>query len=60
MPHNVIPETAQIRGTARAFRREVMELMEANMKRLAISVAAGFGATAEVNFRVLVRAVGER
>ena len=49
--HNVIPETAQIRGTARAFKREVMELMEANMKRLAISVAAGFGATAEVNFR---------
>jgi amidohydrolase len=49
--HNVIPETAQIRGTARAFKREIMALIEANMKRLATSVAAGFGATAEVNFR---------
>jgi hippurate hydrolase len=51
--YNVIPETAQIRGTARAFKRETMALMEANMKRLATSVAAGFGATAEVDFRSL-------
>jgi metal-dependent amidase/aminoacylase/carboxypeptidase family protein len=51
--YNVIPETAQIRGTARTFKRETMALMEANMKRLATSVAAGFGATAEVDFRVL-------
>jgi hippurate hydrolase len=51
--YNVIPETAHIRGTARAFKRETMALMEANMKRLATSVAAGFGATAEVDFRVL-------
>ena len=51
--YNVIPETAYIRGTARAFKRETMALMEANMKRLATSVAAGFGATAEVDFRVL-------
>jgi hippurate hydrolase len=51
--YNVIPETAKIRGTARAFKREIMALMEANMKRLATSVAAGFGATAEVDFRSL-------
>jgi amidohydrolase len=51
--YNVIPETAYIRGTARAFKRETMALMEANMKRLATSVAAGFGAAAEVDFRFL-------
>ena len=51
--YNVIPETAQIRGTARAFNRDTMALMETNMKRLAGSVAAGFGATAEVDFRLL-------
>jgi metal-dependent amidase/aminoacylase/carboxypeptidase family protein len=48
--YNVIPETAQIRGTARAFKREIMELMETNTRRLAMSVSAGYGANAEVDF----------
>ena len=51
--YNVIPQTAVISGTARAFKREVMALMETNMKRMAAGVAAGFGATAEVDFRVI-------
>ncbi|MHB1304604.1 MAG: M20 aminoacylase family protein [Acidiphilium sp.] len=51
--YNVIPETAVIRGTARSFKRETMALIEANMKRLASSIAEGFGATAEVDFRFL-------
>lgn len=51
--YNVIPETATIRGTARSFKRETMALIEANMKRLASSIAEGFGATAEVDFRFL-------
>jgi hippurate hydrolase len=51
--YNVIPQTARIRGTARAFRTEVMELVEASMKRVAENVAAAFGATAEVDFRHL-------
>ena len=51
--YNVIPETAFLRGTARCFSRETMQLIEDNMKRLASHVAAGFGATAEVDFRFL-------
>lgn len=51
--YNVIPETATIRGTARSFKRETMALIEANMKRLASSIAEGFGAMAEVDFRFL-------
>jgi hippurate hydrolase len=51
--YNVIPQTAVLSGTARAFRPEVMALMEENLKRVAHGVAAGFGATAEVDFRVI-------
>lgn len=51
--YNVIPETATIRGTARSFRRETMQMMEDNMKRLANQIAAGFGAVATVDFRFL-------
>jgi len=49
--YNVIPQSATISGTARAFKAAVMTLIEAQMKRIAEGVAAGFGATAEVNFR---------
>ncbi|MCC6717311.1 MAG: amidohydrolase [Acetobacteraceae bacterium] len=51
--YNVIPQTATISGTCRAFKREVMAQMEAGMKRIAKGVAEGFGATAEVDFRVI-------
>ncbi len=51
--YNVIPETASIRGTARAFRTEVIRQIEAAMTRIASGVAAGFGATAETDFRLL-------
>jgi hippurate hydrolase len=51
--YNVIPQTALIRGTARAFKTEVMNLVEESMKRVAAGVAAGFGATVEVDFRHL-------
>ena len=49
--YNVIPQSATISGTARAFKAAVMTLIEAQMQRIAEGVAAGFGATAEVNFR---------
>jgi hippurate hydrolase len=49
----VIPETALIRGTARSFKRETLALMAANIERVATQVAAGYGATAEVDFRIL-------
>ena len=51
--YNVIPESASIAGTARAFNADVMAKIEAHMKRIAKGVAEGFGATAEVDFRVI-------
>jgi amidohydrolase len=49
--YNVIPPDAVLRGTARAFRPETMRLIETNLRRIAEGVAAGFGATAEIDFR---------
>ncbi len=51
--YNVIPQTAKLSGTARFFAREVGEQIEAAMRRLAEGVAAGFGATAEVDWRLI-------
>ena len=51
--YNVIPQTATMSGTCRAFKREVMTQMEEGMKRIAKGVAEGFGATAEVDFRFI-------
>ncbi len=51
--YNVIPETAVIGGTARCFTRATMKMIEDNMRRIATSVATGFGAAAELDFRVL-------
>jgi amidohydrolase len=61
--YNVVPNRAAIRGTARWFKPEVLEIIETNIRRLAASIAVGFGATAEVDFRVifapLVNAIDE-
>ena len=51
--YNVIPQVATMAGTVRAFKTETMNLVEANMKRLATSIADGFGAEAKVEFRVI-------
>src|SRR5450631_1813320 len=51
--YNVIPQTAHLGGTARAFSPEVMAKIESSMKRIAKGVAESHGATAEVDFRVL-------
>ena len=51
--YNVIPQTAEIKGTARTFKNETMILVEENMKRTAAGIAAAFGASASVNFRKL-------
>ena len=51
--YNVIPEHAFIRGTARAFAAETLRLIEDNMRRIASGVAGGFGAAAELDFRIL-------
>jgi amidohydrolase len=51
--YNVIPERAMIRGTARCFSRETMTLIEHNIRRIAVGVAAGFGAGAGLDFRLI-------
>jgi hippurate hydrolase len=51
--YNVIPQTAALGGTVRTMKRETMKLVEQAMRRIAAGVASGFGATAEVDFRVL-------
>jgi amidohydrolase len=55
--YNVIPQEAVLRGTARAFRTETMQLIETNLTRIAEGVAAGFGATAETDFRFMFQPV---
>ena len=51
--YNVIPDKAVLGGTVRCFSDTTMSLIENNMRRVAESVAAGFGAKAELDFRVL-------
>ena len=51
--YNVIPQTASMGGTVRTMKRETMALVEEGMRRIANGVASGFGATAEVDFRLI-------
>ncbi|MBT0781197.1 M20 aminoacylase family protein [Paracoccus sp. pheM1] len=47
---NVLPETAVIRGTTRWFDPAVGDLIEARLRKLAASVAEGFGCTAGIDY----------
>ncbi|MDE2583151.1 MAG: amidohydrolase [Rhodospirillales bacterium] len=49
--YNVIPETVHMKGTARWFKPEVGDKLEAGVRRLATGIAASFGAIAEVMFQ---------
>jgi len=51
--YNVIPEKAVLRGTARCFSEQTMELIGSRMARIAEGVASAFGAKTETSFRVL-------
>jgi amidohydrolase len=51
--YNVIPEQAVLSGTARCFSKAAMTLVEERMRKIAEGVAAGFGATASLDFRAL-------
>jgi hippurate hydrolase len=51
--YNVIPQTAELSGTVRAFTREVMDLIETGMRRVAKGTAEAFGAAADVDFRLI-------
>ncbi len=49
--YNVIPDRVALKGTVRAFKVETLRLVEERMRAVAQSIAAGFGATAEVTWR---------
>jgi hippurate hydrolase len=51
--YNVIPQTARLSGTVRAFSMDVMELVKKNMARVAEGVAASMGAKAVTDFRLI-------
>jgi hippurate hydrolase len=51
--YNVIPQSAVMAGTVRTMQRDTMALIEANMHRLTSAVAAGFGAEAHLDFRII-------
>jgi hippurate hydrolase len=51
--YNVIPQTATLGGTVRTMTRETMSIVEQGMNRVTSGVAAAFGATAEVDFRLI-------
>jgi amidohydrolase len=50
--YNVIPQTARLSGTARAFSNNVMALIETNLRRTVKGVAEALGATATVDYRI--------
>ncbi len=51
--HNVIPQTAELTGTMRAYSTEVRDLMVRRMQEIATGVASAMNCTAEVDVRHL-------
>ena len=51
--YNVVPQTALLAGTARAFKTELLGRIEERMRGVVEGVAAGFGASATLDFRVI-------
>ena len=47
---NVVPDSCEIRGTARTFTFEVLDLIERRMREIAEHTCAAFGATCEFRF----------
>jgi amidohydrolase len=48
--HNILPERVVMKGTARWYKAEVGDQIEAGMNRLVKGIAESFGATAELRF----------
>jgi hippurate hydrolase len=49
--YNVIPDEATVSGNVRAYRTEVMDKIEAGMRRICAGVGTQFGAAAHLDFR---------
>jgi amidohydrolase len=47
---NVVPDSAQVRGTVRTFSMETLDMIEARMKQVAEHTCAAFGAECEFQF----------
>jgi hippurate hydrolase len=50
--YNVIPETAVLRGTVRAFRKEVMDTIREKIERIASGIAHSLGGEARADVRI--------
>jgi amidohydrolase len=50
--HNVIPDSATIRGTVRAFKEDVRALLQRRIGEMAVGIASAMRASAEVEYRV--------
>jgi amidohydrolase len=48
---NVVPDSAEIRGTVRTFSIETLDMIERRMKEVAEGTCAAFGATCEFEFQ---------
>jgi hippurate hydrolase len=48
---NVIPQTVQLRGTARSLEPDVRDLLEERLHRIVEGTAAAYGATAKLTYR---------
>jgi hippurate hydrolase len=55
--YNVIPETARLAGTVRTFSMKAMDQIEARVRQLSSSIAAAYGGSATVDFRVVFHPV---
>ncbi|MGE0423447.1 MAG: M20 aminoacylase family protein [Reyranellaceae bacterium] len=51
--YNVIPETAVLRGTVRAFRKEVMATIKEKIERIASGIAHTLGGEAKADVRIV-------
>jgi hippurate hydrolase len=49
--YNVIPDQVTLKGTVRAFKMEMMRLVEDRMRAVVNGTAAAFGASAEITFK---------
>ena len=48
--HNIIPDTATIKGTVRSYSPEVRELIERRFKETVNGICAAYGATCHINY----------
>lgn len=51
--YNVVPDVATLGGSARALSRDAMAVIERGLRRLVDGIAAGSGASAAVDFRLV-------